>query len=269
MLGAICLGGWFVWDSFPALREFAEEKIHSRDFSTLEIRFSPEEIMEKYRKELLKGAGYSYLEPQLIFYPYVKMDTKFSTDNSSTQEGILLWGLTDGEMVINSTTWERTHGYEDCLIAKASKDDFKILRAVLESGGAIDRERLYQKFKSEGDMVDKWIRRCRSKNLIISSGSRFRLHLQNPRMENVPITMMKEPLVAQPTKHSIKSKKRYSIHQIQKLTQIAFGPSFAIRKTEQVFLPVYSIGVQNPDGSILVTYWNALNGRPFEQVSNF
>ncbi len=266
LLGAIALGGWFIWDSFPNLREIVKEKFHSTDLRTLEIRFSAEEIMERNRRELLKGEDYAYLEPRLVFYPYVMMKTKFTTPQLRTQEGILLWGLTDGEMVINTSNWERTHGFEDCLLAKATKNDFKILKAIIEAGGAIDRENLYQKFKADADIVDKWITCCRNKKLVAVSGNHFRLHLQNPHLENTPITLLNEPLVAQPTKYSIKSKKRYSIAQVRKLAQIAFGDDFAIKSTVQIFLPVYNIEVQNPDGSVLVTYWNALNGRRFEQT---
>jgi len=43
------------------------------------------------------------------------------------------------------------------------------------------------------------------------------------------------------------------------------GKDFAIRKTTEIFLPVYSIVVQNPDGSQMTTYWNALNGKRLAQ----
>ena len=40
-----------------------------------------------------------------------------------------------------------------------------------------------------------------------------------------------------------------------------FGEDFVIRKTQEVYLPIYNIAVQNPDGSILTTYWNGVNGQ--------
>lgn len=266
VLAGFSIGGWLLWDSFPNLQEFVKDKVHTSEFRTLEIRFTAEQIMEQRKNDLIQGEGYSFLEPRLLFYPYVMMNTKFTTDSSLTREGLLLWGLTDGEMVIDTAHWKRTHGFEDCLLAKAGKNDFKILRAIIEAGGTIDRERLYQKFKNDGEIIDKWVNHCREKKLIVSSGARYRLHLQNPTLENIPITLMHEPLVAHPTRYAVKSKKRYSVSQISKLAHIAFGPDFAIRHTEQIFLPVYSIGVQNPDGSVFVTYWNALNGTRFVQT---
>ena len=267
LLAGFTIGGWLLWDSSPRLQEFAKDKLQTSELRTLEIRYTAEQVMERHKKDLIKGAGYSFLEPRLLFYPYLMMNTKFTTDQAHTREGTLLWGMTDGEMVLDTAHWKKTHGFEDCLLSKAGKNDFKILRAIVEAGGSIDRERLYQKFKTDGEMIDKWINHCRAKNLIVSSGAHYRLHLQNPSLENIPITLMHEPLVAHPTRYAVKSKKRYSVSQISKLAHIAFGPDFSIRHMEQIFLPVYSIGVQNPDGSVFVTYWNALNGTRFTQLS--
>lgn len=263
-LAALAAGGWYVWERFPILQDLIQEKVHARDFRTLEIRFSADEIMRRHKNELLKGKGYSFLEPRLTFYPYLMMDMKFSRDQIFTEEGLLLWGLYDGEMVVDTATWERSHGFEDCLLAHASRNDFKVLRAILEMGSAIDREQLYKKFKVEPEVVDKWVASCRDKKLIVSAGNKFRIHLQNPQIEVIPITHLAEPLVTQPTKSAVKVKKRYSVSQIKKLTEIAFGQHFAIRKIQEVFLPVYKISVQNPDGSIRTTYWNALNGEAFD-----
>jgi hypothetical protein len=55
--------------------------------------------------------------------------------------------------------------------------------------------------------------------------------------------------------------RKYSPSQIEKITQAAFGPGFTIRKTNEIYLPIYAISVLNPDGTIFTTYWNALNGK--------
>jgi len=264
VLGGLVGGGWYVWDRFPILHDIVEEKIHSRNFHTLEVRFTAADIMKRHKSELLKGKGYTYLEPKLLFYPYLMMDMKFSRDQIFTEEGLLLWGLYDGEMVIDTATWESSHGFEDCLIAKAGQNDFKVLRAILEMGSSIDREQLYKKFKVEPEIVDKWVSSCREKKLIVSTGNKFRIHLQDPQIQVVPITRLAEPLVTQSTKSAVKMNKRYSVSQIKHLTEIAFAGNFAIRKMQQVFLPVHQISVQNPDGSIRTTHWNALNGKPFD-----
>ena len=44
------------------------------------------------------------------------------------------------------------------------------------------------------------------------------------------------------------------------MTEAVFGDDFAIRQTHEIYLPVYSLAIQNTDGSYQTTYWNALNG---------
>jgi hypothetical protein len=260
-LGLLGFGGWYAWEHFGPLRQFVQNGIPSGEFCTLEVRYSAEEIMQSHNNELLKNQGYSFLEPKLLFYPYLLMDVKYSKGKGLTGEGSLLWGLNDGEMVIHTATWEKTHGFEDCLAVRADKNDFKIIEALAENNSALDREKLYGLFNVDQDVIDRWVDNCRRKKLIVISGNKFRLHLQNPHLQTAPITVFDQPLVTQPAKYSNRIKGRYSISQIKNLAQTAFGHDFTIRRTQEVFLPVYSISVQNPDGSILTTYWNALNGK--------
>jgi hypothetical protein len=70
-----------------------------------------------------------------------------------------------------------------------------------------------------------------------------------------------ERLVTQACKHTHRVARRFSLGQIEKLSQAAFGTDFAIRHTKDVYLPVHCIVVQNPDGSIHTSLWNALNGK--------
>lgn len=258
---SLAAGGWYMWDALPPVREFVQEKVNSNDFRTLEIRYTAEEIMRANKEDLLKNKGYSYLEPQILYYPYVLLDVKYSKDRATTSEGLLIWGLTDGEMVLDATSWEKTHGFEDCLLAKASKNDFKIIQALVENGGSIDREKLYHRFKVDYDILDNWLDSCRDKKLIVISGNKFRLHFENPQLGSKPITHLNQALVHQPARYTMRVKKRYSLTQIRRLTETAFGKDFAIRKVQEVFLPVYNIGIQNPDGSRRTVFFNALNGK--------
>lgn len=259
-LVTICGGGWWAWENIPQIRHFVEEKIHSNEFHTLEIRFTTEQIMENHKKDLLKGEKYTFLDPKLSFFPYLLMEVKYSKDRNTTVDGIILWGLIDGEMVIDAGAWKRTHGYQDCLISQADKNDFNVIRALVQGGGAMDRDRLYRTFNVESEIVDSWVDSCRKKKLVVLSGNLYRLHFADPVFETKPETELREWLVTQPTRHSIKVKNRYTPSQIRKLTSIAFGQDFAIRSMREVFLPIYSISVLNPDGSIFTSCWNAHTG---------
>jgi hypothetical protein len=266
ILVALCLlasGGWYLWQRTDHTA-FTDPTLAMGEFRTLEIRHTAEEVMQTQKAYLLKQASYTFLEPKLLFYPYLCMDVKYAKAQGETGEGTLLWGLEDGEMVIHTGTWEKTHGFEDCLAVNADKHDFHIIDILLRNGGSVDKEKFYQQLHTDPKIVERWLQNCQEKKLIVTQGNKFRLHFQTPKMQTSPVTTLDQPLVAQPTKHSHKIRGRYSPNQIKRLAETAFGDDFAIRKTEVVFLPVIAILVQNPDGSILTTYWNALNGKRFD-----
>ncbi|MBI3508462.1 MAG: hypothetical protein HY069_02345 [Chlamydiia bacterium] len=257
------LGGFWIWNYVPGLRSKAEDLLSSRTFQTLEVRFSAQSIMEAHRKDLLKDNDHQYLEPTLKFLPYLLMDVKYIRSHEKTGEGVILWGLVDGEMVINTSTWEKTHGFTDCIASNASRQEFKIINALAARGGAWDRDGLSKFLNIENNILDIWIDSCRKKSLIVQNGNTYRLHLQNPRLQVIPETKLEQALVTKPTKHAQRVRRHFRASQIETIAKAAFGNDFAIRKTTEIFLPVYSIVVQNPDGSIMTTYWNALNGKRF------
>jgi hypothetical protein len=265
MLGLMFLlvagGGYWSWVHQPNFRTKVEDLLSSSTFQTLEVRYSAETIMEAHRKELLKDSQHVFLEPTLKFVPYLLMDVKYNRSHDKTGEGIILWGLVDGEMVINTGSWEKTHGFTDCIASNATRQEFKIINALASRGGAWDRDGLSKFLNIENNILDTWVDSCRKKSLIVQNGNTYRLHLQNPKLQVIPETKLEQWLVTKPTKHALRVKKRYRASQIENIARAAFGGDFAIRKTTEIFLPVYSIVVQNPDGSQMTTYWNALNGK--------
>lgn len=263
MLLVLGLGGFWSWNYVPNFRSKLDDLLSSATFQTLEVRYSAESIMDAHRKELLKDSDHVFLEPALKFVPYLLMDVKYIRSHDRTGEGVILWGLVDGEMVINTSTWEKTHGFTDCIASNATRQEFKIINALAARGGAWDRDGLSKFLNIENNILDTWVDSCRKKSLIVQAGNTYRLHLQNPRLQVIPETKLEHWLVTKPTKHAQRVKKRYRSSQIEMIARAAFGNDFAIRKTAEIFLPVYSIIVQNPDGSQMTTYWNALNGKRF------
>lgn len=262
-LMCLCLvgGGYWTWNYQPKVRTKIEDLLSSATFQTLEVRFSAESIMEAHKKELLKDTDHVYLEPTLKFVPYLLMDVKYARSQDKTGEGLMLWGLVDAEMVINTGSWEKTHGFADCIASNATRQEFKIINALASHGGSWDRDGLSKFLNLENNILDTWVDSCRKKSLIVQNGNTYRLHLQSPRLQVIPETKLDQWLVTKPTKHALRVKKRYRASQIETIARAAFGGDFAIRKTTEIFLPVYSIVVQNPDGSQMTTYWNALNGK--------
>ncbi|MBU6384076.1 MAG: hypothetical protein KGR16_07170 [Verrucomicrobia bacterium] len=261
-------GGYWIWNYQPKVRTKVEDLLSSATFQTLEVRYSAEAIMDAHRKELLKDTDHIFLEPTLKFIPYLLMDVKYNRSTDKTGEGVILWGLVDGEMVINTGTWEKTHGFTDCIASNATRQEFKIINALASRGGSWDRDGLSKFLNIENNILDTWVDSCRKKSLIVQNGNTYRLHLQNPKLQVIPETKLEQWLVTKPTKHALRVKKRYRASQIENIARAAFGHDFAIRKTAEIFLPVYSIIVQNPDGSQMTTYWNALNGKRLVTAPN-
>lgn len=259
------LGAFCSWFFSPTFRTRVEHILSSSTFQTLEVRYSAEAIMEAHKKELLKDSEHVYLEPTLKFVPYLLLEVKYNRSRDKTGEGVILWGMVDGEMVINTNTWESTHGFTDCISSNATRQEFKIINALACRGGTLDRDGLSKHLNVENSILDSWLESCRNKSLIVQSGNTYRLHLQNPKLQVTPETRLEQWLVTKATKHALRVKKRFRASQIENIARAAFGTDFAIRKTTEVFLPVYSITVQNPDGSLGTSYWNALNGKRFSQ----
>jgi hypothetical protein len=261
---AVCYGGYYFWNNHPEVRaaasEFVSRSVKTSEVQTLEVRYSADQIINKYKETLLKNKKYTFLEPQLKFHPYLMMEVKFSKNNQETSEGLMLWSLVNGEMVLNTITWEMTHGYEDCLNAKVSKAEFTILNLIARSGGVLDKKTLLSNMKSSNGSIQSLIASCKRKKLIVETEQTFRLHFENPRLTQQPQTNVEHWLVTKTTKQETTVPKKYSAAQIKSLAENAFGHDFAIRKVTEVFLPVYTIGIQNPDGSIYSTYFNAVSG---------
>ena len=260
ILGGIGYGAWHLSGSRPNLMEKAEQVLQMGEFNTLEIKYSASQIMDSHRRELLKSNRHQFLEPQLKFYPYLLMDVKY-VQSDQTQESVVLWDLCDGEMVLSTKSWEKTHGFGDCIKAGTDKHEFKVISILAKRGGSCDADTLSKSLHLDPDVIDGWVDSLKKKKLLVQSGNKYRLHMEDPLIKTIPSTHLDDRLVTQASKHTHKVARRFSAGQIEKIANAAFGIEFAIRHTKDVYLPVHCIVVQNPDGSIHTSLWNALNGR--------
>lgn len=253
------------WVNFPQVRNKTLDFLRTNQYKTLEVRYSAESIMEAHKKELLKDSEHVFLAPSLKFHPYLLMEVKYSNSQDKTGEGMMLWSLVDGEMVINTNLWEKTHGFADCIAAGADREDYKLIAALATNHNNMDRENLIKELNIEEEKINNLIDTCKKKNLIVQSGTSYRLHFQNPKLQVIPETKIDQWLVTKKFKNQNRIPQKFRVGQIEYTAKAAFGSDFAIRKTAEIFLPVYSIVVQNPDGSQMTTYWNALNGKRLPQ----
>lgn len=254
--------GWWAWTNNSSLRNYVAEYVDNGEFLTLEARFTPQQIMTQHKAELLPTAQHTFDEPELKFHPYVLMEVKYLQPDRKSREGIILWSLVDGEMVVNSDTWEQTHGFEDTIRAKANSNEFKIINALAKSSnGTLNKDQLQKELHLEREVIEPWIDSAKQKHLVTVRGDIVQLHFQDPKLNVQPQTKISQWLVSKPYNHAQRVKAKYSQSDIETTAKSAFGQDFTIRNASIVFLPIYGIDVQNPDGSVLASYWNALNGQ--------
>src|ERR1700722_6767981 len=125
----IAFGAFSLWvlKQNPNFQSVVEQYIDNGEILTFEARFTPEKIMELRGKELVGSGERTFHKAELKFDPYIMFDVKYTSMDKMTKEGVLLWSLTDGEMVIDCENWDKTHGFEDAINAQANRNDFKIL----------------------------------------------------------------------------------------------------------------------------------------------
>jgi len=261
IIAVILFGGFWAWENGSHIAEVIGPYVENGDFLTLEARYTPEQIMAAHKHELLVDEQHTFKEPSLKFHPYLLIEAKYTAPNNKTKEGTLLWSMVDGEMVINTETWEKTHGFQDALLVDANRNEFKILNALAKNGGSMTVDQLQKELHLEHDIIEPWIDSARSKHLIIQKGNELQLHFQNPKILVTPQTKISQWLVTKPYNHAQRIQKSFSRKQIEKISKAAFGTDFSVRSVKEVALPVYSIEVLNPDGSIHTSFWNALNGQ--------
>lgn len=259
--GAACYGLWWFSETRPDVKTKLEEILHSGSFNTLEVRYSASQIMDAHRKRLLRDNRHRYLEPTMKFYPYSLLEVKYSVSEKKTKEGVILWDMSDGEMVLETKNWLKTHGLGDCINAGTDRQEFRLINILASKGGSADRQILSKILRVENEVLDAWIENCRRKQLIVQTGNRIRLHLEKPRLDMRPCTKIDERLVTKPHKNTERVANHFSLAQVERIAKAAFGADFAIRKSADLYLPVHCIVVQNPDGSIHTSHWNALNGK--------
>ncbi len=259
-LALAAAGSWWLWEN-EHTRNLIAQYVENGDFTTLEARYTVEQIMEQRQAELIGSTARTYYATDLKFHPYILMDVKYALPDKKTREGVILWSLVDGEMVLNTETWEKTHGFEDTINADANPEDFKLLNALAKNGGKMSRDQLQKTLSMDHDMIEPWLTSVKQKHLVLLNGNEVQLHFQNPKILVTPQTKITQWLVSKPYNHAQRVSKKYTPTQVKRISKAAFGSEFTIRHVQEVFLPVYRIDVANPDGSILTSYWNALNGQ--------
>lgn len=251
---------FWLWFQIPLWFVSALPSLPYQEITIFEPRHTPEEVMQSEEGQELFNESEEMSDASVEMYPYLLMEVKYLRGEKSL-ESTVLWSLKKGEMLLDTTTWEMTHGYYDCLIHNARAEEMAVVKALVNKGGTLDRESLLKAIHRDGEQVDNWIHNCMKKQLIVQTGNIYRLHLQNHKLAQEPRSKINTSL----KKRNLAFKKvivpKYSPRQIMNLAHDAFGSGFSIRRKQLVYLPVYSIMITYSDGSSATSKWNAHTGR--------
>jgi hypothetical protein len=257
-------GAWYAWENSDELLSYVDITKKEGPILTFEVTCTPEELMQKYEKQLLKSANHTYGKATVKFLPFLLMNVKYVRPDKKTEEAKLIWNLENGEMVLDTQTFETTHGFEDCINAKALDDDFRILHALHRHNGQTTKDTLIQELGIDPEIVFERLEVLRKKHLVAIRGDTVRIHLESPLLQVQPQTKVYHYFVTKTVLGDNLISQHYSKDQIHKIAKAAFGADFAIRSEHLLFVPIFQIDVQNPDGSTLKTYWNGITGKKIE-----
>jgi hypothetical protein len=262
IFAVVAIGIVILLGSNSNFHEVLQKYVENGEVVTLESRFSPEQIMRLHQEVLLPNKNYTFEDPSLLFHPYLLMDVKFTQSNGRTKEGIILWSMVDGEMVLDADTWQKTHGFSDAILADASRNDMVILQWLShQKDGKVYMNQLQKSLNLEPTVAEKMVKQAEAKYLVTMKKNMVALHFENPTFNVMPLTQMNQRLVTKPYNDGKRVEARYYRKQIEKIAKASFGKDFTIRSSQVVYLPVYNIQVLNPDGSHLSSRWNALTGQ--------
>ncbi len=260
ILGSLGYGGWWLSESYPEVTDRLIQWVPSRSFPSLEPRFTAQQIVDGQSRKLLKTQQQQLGAISLVYHPFLMMKVKFTRVNHTTGEGVMLWDLVDGEMVINTKTWEKSHGFSDCIQMRANVHELKILHLIARHKNQVSKETIFRDCNLNEAALDTYLNRLIKKKLVVCHQGIYRIHLETPNMVFTPTSELTFPLITKNAKRVEILKKNFTVSQITRLAQAAFGDDFGIRQTQEIYIPVYSLVVQNPDGSQQTTYWNGLTG---------
>lgn len=261
LVSCLIIAGWFIQSEKSAnWRDRINQYIDNGEIVTLEARFLPNQLVDNHRQELIGNDKKTLQQTSVHYSPYLLLDVKY-TENQRSREGFLLWSLVEGEIVLNTESWESTHGFKDCLECQANRNDFKIIQAVAKYPNGLSIEEMQRELKIEREVFEPWLEETKQKYLIVQKGPLLHLHFENPKILVTPHTKIKYPLVFKPLGEGQKIPRLYSRSQIITLAQAAFGSDFKIRSEQEIFLPIYKLNILNLDGSVQTSQWNALTGQ--------
>jgi hypothetical protein len=259
-------GSWWLYHNNDKVEQFVDSyssKGKNQPFLALEAQYTAAEIEEAHRSELPDDRVDDNIQPALLLYPYLLLDVVYNNPDQRSREAVILWNMDNGEIVLDTNTWQTTRGLGRLVDAQADQSDYEIVKALSAAGGKTRRDHLVRALKTDVGTADEWLDNARNKGLIVQEGNSYRLRDPNLRLNSFVATNINGRLATKPYARTKKQSTTFNKEQIKLAAQAILPPNVTVRELKEVFLPVYGISLTHPDGSIETTYWNALNGQKY------
>jgi hypothetical protein len=253
-------GGYYAYLHRDEVAELLPTSNREETVDTFETAISPEELLSQHSKTLLPTKQHTFGSSTLHLAPHLLLQMKYSPDGRTTIATSMLWDMIDGELVLDTNSFDHTQGFADCITSKANADDFRILQ-LLTKKGALSKEQLSQELGTDNEMVCDRVENLRKRHLVIVANDIVRVHVESPLLRVDPLTTITRPFVQRKVIHKDELQATYSKAEIEQLVKAAFGQDVAIRSSRLIFVPIYEIQVLNPDSSVRRTFWNAISGK--------
>lgn len=272
--------GVFLWDNVPCARKamqitasYSEACIEKsrciirklagcERIRVFERKFSPEQVLSFFPEHIEDKVS-----AELIFIPHVLMQVRFSQEDIAkktvaSQEGEILWNLSNGEVVLSTATWSYSKGFRECLLLKADKQDVYVIQALANLGGVASQEALAQALSTKNVRADKVIKSCHKKKLIFTSKNKIGSHFQQLQLvKGCTTNIQSAPVWLRKPKGSKILTPCFTEDCVCKLAGMVFGDNFLILNKITVFVPIYKVSIETSDGSTRVEYIHAVTGK--------
>ncbi len=179
----------------------------------------------------------------------------------TTKEGIEIWDLVCGEMILHADVWDQSHGLSECLTQWVTSDEFSILVTLAQLKGSLSLNALAEKLSVEPERLVQILQKCMHKHLILEKNGNYKIHMHNPILKVPPETVVHSQLTIEKKNVTNKLPKKHSVHKVSKTAEALFGPGFHVKEHAEAFLPIYVFTIKSADGSLSQRYFNSFNGK--------
>ncbi|WP_108623957.1 hypothetical protein [Candidatus Similichlamydia epinepheli] len=263
ILGLVFIGYTYICEELPLhfLMEFISPK---RPYYELFISTQTNESLSQFFHKKHPQAILLEMKRELI--PYIELKVKYSPKPLTTEEKMALWSLHNGEMVVSTKTWQKTHGLGDCLRGKVGVEEMRLLKELVRKRRPTSLDQLIKQTHTPEEMkqASLIVDRCLEKGLLIKKNSLLQIHIKQPKWPNKPFTDTNRSLSYAPCDNFLAFRAQFSDKEIARLMEVLFeDQQLKVQSYRMIFVPIYLMMFEQK-GERKTIYLNGLTGSVYD-----